>query len=528
MKSAEKSTEELIAELEKNPAVENASPNHRVYALDTTPNDPRYLDGGLWGLRKIRAPQAWDTTTGSNNVYVAVIDSGITPNHADLAANFDASRSRNFTSGSIADYTDENGHGTHVSGTIAAVGNNGVGVTGVNWKAKIIALKTLKSDGVGYDSWIVSALEYLLGLLQTNPNLVLPAINLSLGGWQAENPLQTQQSALWRAFKAIDQTDRAAIVVAAGNEHSQVGAPATRTLLNGSNVVYRTGWYCYPASFTGLNNLIVVGAVDVSDKGATTTNWSSEAVHVAAPGVSILSAWGNGYAAKSGTSMAVPHVTGAIALLASAPSSLPPTASLLKELLCVNANSRINPPAPATANNIPIAPHGVPDTTVSKYGLIDIKAAMDAMNHVTEATSVTIEPLGSDGQNEFNLKVNETIRFSATVEPPDATISRVIWSSSNAYATVDPTGLVKGVSGGTAVITAKAVGGRDVSAQVAVTVTGTTITGTEPGPGPGISSQPSPQGGGGGGCDLGSRVSVVAALLLSLLALVARSSGKRQ
>jgi subtilisin family serine protease len=481
MRSATKSTEELIADLEKNPNVENASPNYRVYAAERTPNDPIYGDGSLWGMKRIRAHEAWDTTTGGDNVYVAVIDSGITPNHEDLAANFDATLSKNFTSSSSTparddNYMDEDGHGTHVSGTIAAVGNNGLGVTGVNWKAKIIALRALAGEEGGHDSWIIAALNYVAELLQADPDLILPAVNLSLGGWSPYTPQDAVSTAEWLAYKAVDQTNRAVIVVAAGNEASQIGAPATVTINDPErNIKYDTGDYCYPASFIGLDNMIVVGAIDSENDGYSRTNWSSEAVHVVAPGVDIISTYLQGYDSISGTSMATPHVTGAAALLASGRSDITPTASMLKELLLANANPNINPKAPASIPGVVIPPQSVPDTTVSKHGLIDGKKAMDALLNLVIATNVEVTP------SSANLSVGNTVQLNATVTPQDATVKQVSWSSDKTgVATVDQNGQVIAVAAGTAVITAKTMDGSNLTASANITVAASSLPGLPP------------------------------------------------
>ncbi|MDR3231983.1 MAG: S8 family serine peptidase, partial [Synergistaceae bacterium] len=349
IKSETKSTEELLAELAKNPDVECASPNYRVQAFTTTPNDPDY--GSLWGLEKIRVSEVWDTTTGSENVHVAVIDTGLYAGHPDLAANVETSLSRSFVNpdNSVtpvvsSNFSDRDGHGTHVAGTIAAVGNNEIGVVGVNWRAKIIALKALRDNGSGWDSWTIAALDYLVDLLRANPDMRIPAVNLSLGGWIPETPAVRQNSATWRAYKALDDTNRTVIVVAAGNEGHEVGAPAPADYYNqrGERIVTK-GAYCYPASFTGLKNLLVVGSVNVSDTAPAFTNWSSGSVHLAAPGVNIRSTYSaealtgaSLYANLQGTSMSAPHVAGAVALLASAHADR--TANQLKELLCNSAN----------------------------------------------------------------------------------------------------------------------------------------------------------------------------------------------
>jgi hypothetical protein len=135
LRSDTKTTDEMIAELEGNPDVIAVSPNYIVRALEQ-PNDPDY--GRLWGMSRIGANTAWNVTTGDPGIYVAVLDSGIQQNHPDLMANADTAYSKNFTTASLwgnrNDFNDEHGHGTHVSGTIGAVGNNGVGVGGVTWR----------------------------------------------------------------------------------------------------------------------------------------------------------------------------------------------------------------------------------------------------------------------------------------------------------------------------------------------------------------------------------------------------------
>jgi len=177
--------------------VESASPNYEVRAL-AVPNDPKWSE--LWGMAKIRADQAWDTTTGSTDVYVAVIDTGIDAAHEDLAANVDRNLSRSFVNPNLNDhepvensnYADGDGHGTHVAGTIAAVGNNGVGVVGVNWTARVIALKVLSDNGSGHNSWITAAIDYIIGLLQADPDMKIASVNLSLGGWEPQTPKEAQ------------------------------------------------------------------------------------------------------------------------------------------------------------------------------------------------------------------------------------------------------------------------------------------------------------------------------------------------
>lgn len=317
LRSETKSTEELVQELLARPDVEAACPNYRVH-LARTPDDPRYDE--LWGLPLINAPGAWNTSTGSSSVYAATIDTGLDYTHEDLAANFDSEHSRNFYS-SLAqdDYGDAHGHGSHVGGIIGAVGNNGTGVTGVSWTVKLVALRTFGADRTSELSYTIDAIDYLVGLLKDDTSLNLAAVNMSLVSYLGIEPdkmsTDPEGSVYWRAISALDGLNRVLIVVAAGNNALEVGAPAPSDSPSG---VYSKGDYSYPASFQGLNNMIVVAAVDKNGNLASFSNYSSRYVHLAAPGVSILSTVPGGYGTKQGTSMATPYVTGAAALLRAA------------------------------------------------------------------------------------------------------------------------------------------------------------------------------------------------------------------
>jgi len=255
-----------------------------------TPTDPDYSK--QWSYPKIRAPEAWDITTGSASVVVAVVDTGVDYTHPELAGRMWTDGSGHFGYDFVSNDTDpkdECGHGTHVAGTIAAEINNGAGGTGVAPGVKIMAVRVLGADGSGYDSWVASGIRWAA---DHGANV----INLSLGSPYPDAVIED----------AVDYAyGRGCVVVAAaGNSGGPVG---------------------YPAAY---ESAIAVSATDQNDQKADFSNYGPE-IEVAAPGVDIYSTlptyhvtlndWGYSmnYDYLDGTSMATPHVSGAVALLLS-------------------------------------------------------------------------------------------------------------------------------------------------------------------------------------------------------------------
>jgi len=314
----------LLAFLRTHPDVAYAEPNYVLHTTITRPTDPLY--DFLWGLENfgqlilqygvvgadIHAIQAWDITTGSRANVVAVVDTGIDYTHPDLAANVWSAPSSftvNIGGTSITcaagthgfnaitktcDPMDDNDHGTHVSGTIGAVANNGQGVAGVNWIASIMGSKFLDASGSGYTSDAVNAIEFTIQAkaafaASSGANVRVLSNSWSGGGFS--------QALLDEINKA--NTNDMLFVAAAGN--------------NGwNNSTYPT----YPANYSA-PNVIAVAATDNTDQLAYFSDYGP-LVHLAAPGVQVLSTTRNNtYQFFSGTSMATPHVSGAAALILS-------------------------------------------------------------------------------------------------------------------------------------------------------------------------------------------------------------------
>ncbi len=299
------------------------------------PNDP--LFGDQWALNNlgqdggtqradIDALEAWTKTKGSDEVVVAVLDSGVDFTHVDLKGNM-WTRSANVPAytddelgtfndingyngtDKIADPMDDNGHGTHCAGIIGAEGDNGEGITGINQKVKIMPLKFLGRGGFGSTNDAIEAINYAIDRKKNGVNVRI--ISASWGS--------TSKS------KALEETIRAAgdagilFIAAAGND--------------GSNNDSRPH---YPSNYD-LPNVISVAALDRNDRLAGFSNFGIKTVHIAAPGKDILSTWLNGaYREASGTSMATPYVSGVAALIIASEPNI--TMAKLRERLLSTAD----------------------------------------------------------------------------------------------------------------------------------------------------------------------------------------------
>jgi subtilisin family serine protease len=311
----------LVKEYQQLPEVEYAEPNYEINLDESEagplvpilPSDPQFTDqwalsnSGQRGGKKgadISATLAWAKTTGSDEVVVAVLDTGVDYNHEDLTENMwrrpekmepyhdnelgtiDDEFGYNAIDG--GDPMDDNGHGTHCAGIIGAEGENNVGIAGVNWKVQIMPLKFMNAGGSGSTKDAIEAINYVIDRKKAGVNVRI--ISASWGSTQ-------KSRALGEVIRKAYEND-ILFVAAAGNS----------SVDNDRNPHY-------PSSYD-VPNVVSVAALDRHDALASFSNYGAKSVAIAAPGVDILSTWlGNEYEEKSGTSMATPVVSGVAALI---------------------------------------------------------------------------------------------------------------------------------------------------------------------------------------------------------------------
>ena len=316
----------LLEQLAGHPGVLYAEPNYIVHAL-ADPNEPAFPQ--LWGLRNtgqsvnsgwpgvagadIHALPAWDVSLGSTAQVVAVVDTGIDYTHPDLEANMWSAPSsfqvtiqgRTITCPAgthgfnairlTCDPRDDQGHGTHVSGTIGATGNNSIGVVGVNWIARLMGIKFLDSSGSGTVADAIAGIEFAIQAKQAFAPTLGANVRVLSASWGSTDFSQ----ALFDEINEANNSDMLFVAAAGNNSISNDLLPT------------------YPANYDAPSVLSIAATTNTDDL-AWFSNYSTSSVHLGAPGADILSTTpDNTYGFLSGTSMAAPHVSGGAALVLS-------------------------------------------------------------------------------------------------------------------------------------------------------------------------------------------------------------------
>src|SRR5687768_5097838 len=310
----------IVAKYTTLPEVEYAEPNFEISLSEAgplepiLPRDPQFNDqwalansgqrGGKQGA-DISATLAWATTTGTEDVIVAVLDSGVDYTHEDLMSNMwvrpaDMAPYNDSELGTVDDLNgynaidgnsdpmDDNGHGTHCAGIIGAEGENNLGIAGVNWNVRIMPLKFMNSGGFGTTKDAIEAINYVIARKKDGVNVRI--ISASWGSTQKSRALE-------EVIRKAYESDILFVAAAGNSSVSNDRSPH------------------YPSSYN-VPNVVSVAALDRNDQLASFSNYGAKSVAIAAPGVDILSTWlGNAYEEKSGTSMATPVVSGVAALI---------------------------------------------------------------------------------------------------------------------------------------------------------------------------------------------------------------------
>lgn len=428
MRSRRFSTAQLLTQLSQDPDVEYVEPNW-VLRTNVLPNDSLFTH--LWGLLNtgvnslggggtagddIDAPSAWNITTGTRSVVVGVVDTGVNYNHVDLAANMwsapsaftvtiagtpvtCAAGTHGFNSITrVCDPMDDAAtpHGSHVAGTIGATGNNGQGITGVNWVSSIMGLKFIGANGSGATSNAILAIDFAIqakNIFGAAANVRV--LNNSWGGGGYSQALVDEITAANNA--------NILFVVAAGNSNQNVDATPD-----------------YPASYTN-PNILTVAATDNHDAIASFSNYGPTAVDVAAPGVAIYSTGlNNSYLSLQGTSMAAPHVAGAAALTLAGCSAT--TAELKAQLLStVDVVSGLSTKVGTSGRiNVARALSTCAKPTVTSIALSANKTAPQAVN---TAITFTATPAGGQAPYQYRWAIWNGTAWTVSA-----------WGTSNTYA----------------------------------------------------------------------------------------------
>jgi len=396
----------FIKSIEKNYANKSVGSNdtyyQKLWAIENNAQDVNGKSGTKDADMDVS--EAWNLEKGEHDVVVAVLDTGVDYTHNDLADNmWSGNTNHGYDFAGDDDGNNDNNpmpdepydqkghyHGTHVAGTIGAVGNNSEGVVGVVQNVQIMAVKVFRPKGYAYNSDILEGIDYVSQQVDNGVNIV--AINASYGGGGGNNGDTMDQ--------AIQKLGNKGVIfcAAAGNDGKNIDNNPT-----------------YPASYSA-SNIITVAASDQNDELASFSNYGKKTVEVAAPGTNILSTYpGNKYAYLQGTSMATPQVVGTVALLA----SLKPDSTVDERISAIEHNvdkkdsltNKVSTNGRVNVNKAAISLDGgeIPNTP---------PVANDDTATTNYETKVTIDVLANDSDAD-----GDNLTIKTTTTPSHGTVS---------------------------------------------------------------------------------------------------------
>jgi len=421
---ARESVKGFIKKIENMPEVEFVQPNY-VYTLDMSVNDP-HAATDQWYLNTIGAYRAWDFTMGSASVRVGIIDTGIDLGHPEFSGRIHAQYN---AADNNSDVSDNNGHGTHVAGIIAANANNATGIAGIAPGVKLIVVDVFGEASYASTVSIARGIDYAAS---QGANV----INISLGCYLDDAILRM----------AIDNAARNVVVVASGGNNS-------------------TNNMHYPSDY---DNSIAVTATTSADTIAAYSNFGAQK-DISAPGSGIFSTYlNNGYRTMSGTSMAAPVVSAVAALVLSANPSL--SVSQVKDILY---NTAVDLGAPGKDDYYG---HG----RVNAYAAVAVASGgtpVPKEEPVNEEQPPLLVSSVAVTSSSDTVRVSDAIQMGTIINPSGADNKAVTWSvvGGTGSATIDSSGVLRAISEGTVMVQATAVDGTGAAGQKLITVAALSI-----------------------------------------------------